>query len=97
MERVIRRAHRDLLVVGSSRRRPEGCARIGKCTRQLSCHGTCVLAELGEEVDLLVIGSRRRERRRVLLGSTGEALMHDARCPIMVVPHPQTENRSHSL
>ena len=51
------------------------------------------LAELGDKVDLLVIGSRRwGATARVLLGSTGEALMHDARCPIMVVPRPETEN-----
>jgi nucleotide-binding universal stress UspA family protein len=201
LERVVRRERRDLLVVGSSRRGPEGRVRIGKRTRQLLCHGgRCALAvaprglrqsterrlvqvgvgyedgpesraalslagsiavaagakllvrgvvddrlhavawsessrertlamwdellvpaveslrenagraakatgadavvqvlrgnpadalgELCEHVDLLVIGSRRwGAAARALLGSTGESLMHDASCPILVVPH----------
>jgi nucleotide-binding universal stress UspA family protein len=34
-----------------------------------------------------VIGSRRwGAAARLLLGSIGEALMHSARCPVMVVP-----------
>jgi nucleotide-binding universal stress UspA family protein len=45
------------------------------------------LRELCEHVDLLVLGSRRwGVLARVLLGSTGEALMHDASCPVLVVP-----------
>jgi nucleotide-binding universal stress UspA family protein len=45
------------------------------------------LIALSGEVDLLVIGSRRwGPAVRVLLGSTGEELMHNARCPVMVVP-----------
>jgi nucleotide-binding universal stress UspA family protein len=49
------------------------------------------LLELGADVDLLVIGSRRwGPVARLLLGSTGEVLMRDAECPIVVVP------RSHS-
>ncbi len=47
------------------------------------------LGELCDEVDLLVIGSRRWGAvARVLLGSTGEALMRDASCPVLVVPTP---------
>ena len=38
LERVVKREHRDLLVVGSSRRGPEGGVRIGQRTRQLLCH-----------------------------------------------------------
>jgi nucleotide-binding universal stress UspA family protein len=46
-----------------------------------------VLMELADDVDLLVIGSRRWGAvARVLLGTTGEALMHDAACPIVVAP-----------
>jgi len=46
-----------------------------------------VLMELADDVDLLVIGSRRWGAvARVLLGRTGEALMHDAACPIVVAP-----------
>jgi nucleotide-binding universal stress UspA family protein len=199
--RVVRRDHRDLLVVGSSRHAREGRVRIGKRTRQLLCHfdaplaiaprgmrsreeiafrrigvgydggpeargalafaaelakaadaelyvrtavddrmpamgwdrawlgdllgewqqalkneqeelrrqaieigtnhGARVIAEavagrpanallqLSESVDLLVIGSRRwGPAARVLLGSTGEALLHDAGCPVVAVPRP---------
>jgi nucleotide-binding universal stress UspA family protein len=45
------------------------------------------LTEVSRQVDLLVIGSRRwGTAARVLLGSTGEALMRGARGPVMVVP-----------
>jgi len=45
------------------------------------------LLELGEAVDLLVIGSRRWGAvARLVLGSTGEALAHDATCSLLVVP-----------
>jgi len=47
------------------------------------------LLDLSANVDLLVIGSRRwGPMIRVLLGSTGEALLHDAVCPVLVVPRP---------
>ena len=47
------------------------------------------LLALCETVDLLVIGSRRwGPTARLLLGSTGEALMHDAACPVLAVPRP---------
>jgi nucleotide-binding universal stress UspA family protein len=46
-----------------------------------------VLIQLSGDADLLVIGSRRwGTAARVLLGTTGEALMHDASCPVLVVP-----------
>jgi len=201
LERVVAREHRDLLVLGSSRRGAAGRVRIGSCTPQLLCHCGCALAvaprglsqrparrlerigvgydgdpesraalllagaialaagaklvvravvddrlpavgwsavnietvqamwdellepqlaslredtqaavnaigaeaeiqalpgappdvlvELGDEVDLLVIGSRRWGAvARVLLGTTGEALMHNVGCPIVVAPRP---------
>jgi nucleotide-binding universal stress UspA family protein len=45
------------------------------------------LLALAAEVDLLVIGSRRwGSVERLLLGSTGEALLHDAPCPVLAVP-----------
>jgi len=48
-----------------------------------------VLLELSEHVDLLVIGSRHwGSTARLLLGSTGESLMHDAACAVMAVPGP---------
>lgn len=47
------------------------------------------LRELSSNVDLLVIGSRRwGPAWRVLLGSTGEALLHDAACSVVAVPRP---------
>jgi nucleotide-binding universal stress UspA family protein len=44
LERVVRREHRDLLVVGSSRDASDGHVRIGKRTRQLIGHAACALA-----------------------------------------------------
>jgi nucleotide-binding universal stress UspA family protein len=47
------------------------------------------LLELSGSVDLLLVGSRRwGPVSRVLLGSTGEALLHDCACPVLVVPRP---------
>jgi nucleotide-binding universal stress UspA family protein len=49
------------------------------------------LLELSGYVDLLVIGSRRwGPAARVLLGSTGEAVLHDAGCPVLAVPRPSS-------
>lgn len=203
LERVVRRHHRDLLVLGSSRGAPEGRVRLGTHTRQLLCHAPCALAvaprgystdpprrlerigvgfdggeesaaalrsaaaiagaagatlqvcavvddrlpsvgwsesnrellyamwdellepaarslreetqravdavgaradidtlrgappeallDLSDHVDLLVIGSRRwGAASRVLLGSAGETLMRDSRCPVLVVPRSPT-------
>lgn len=48
-----------------------------------------VLIELCRDLDLLVIGSRRWGAfSRLLAGSTGEALLHDAPCPVVIVPRP---------
>jgi nucleotide-binding universal stress UspA family protein len=45
------------------------------------------LQRLSERVDLVVVGSRGfGAARRVLLGSTSDALLHTARCPVLVVP-----------
>ena len=50
-----------------------------------------VLLDLSENVDLLVIGSREwGHTARLLLGSTGEALMHDAACAVLAVPRPSS-------
>ena len=47
------------------------------------------LLKLSETVDLFLIGSRRwGPTKRLLLGSTGEALMHGASCPVLAVPRP---------
>jgi nucleotide-binding universal stress UspA family protein len=48
-----------------------------------------VLLDLAASVDLIVVGSRRwGPVARLLLGSTGEALLHDAPCSVIVVPRP---------
>jgi nucleotide-binding universal stress UspA family protein len=45
------------------------------------------LGELAEQSDLLVCGSRGWGAfRRVVLGSTSDALIHQAPCPVLVVP-----------
>jgi nucleotide-binding universal stress UspA family protein len=45
------------------------------------------LAAFGEEVDLLVVGSRGYGPvRRLVLGSTSEHLARHARCPLLVLP-----------
>ncbi|HTT27417.1 MAG TPA: universal stress protein [Solirubrobacteraceae bacterium] len=202
LHHVVQRHRRDVLVVGSSRRGPDGHVRIGKRTRQLLCHFECALAvaprglhtnsqrslhrigvgydgspesesalalaasvaaggaarllvqavvddrvpvfarsalgglvevewdeaistemneirtraaaaaeragaqyevrvargrpadvllKLSEDLDLLVIGSRNwGPAARVLLGSTGEAVMHDAACAVLAVPRPSS-------
>jgi nucleotide-binding universal stress UspA family protein len=46
------------------------------------------LAQLSQEVDLLVVGSRGHGvLRRVLHGSTSTRLVRAAACPVLVVPH----------
>jgi nucleotide-binding universal stress UspA family protein len=67
----------------------EAAKRTGVDVRVEAMQGrpATVLLELSEEVDLLVIGSRRWGAvARLVLGSTGEALVHDASCPLLVVP-----------
>jgi nucleotide-binding universal stress UspA family protein len=50
----------------------------------------CLLS-LSAEVDLLMVGSRRWGAvARVVLGSTGEALVHGAACPVVTVPRPRS-------
>lgn len=52
------------------------------------------LLKLSEDLDLLVIGSRRWGRvARLLLGRTGEALAHNAGCPLLVVPRPAEQRQ----
>jgi nucleotide-binding universal stress UspA family protein len=48
-----------------------------------------VLTELGREVDLLVFGSRRwGPVAWLVLGGTGETLVHGSHCPVAIVPRP---------
>lgn len=52
------------------------------------------LRRLSERVDLLVLGSRGfGPVRRTLLGSTSDHLVHEAACPVVVVPRPPAAAR----
>lgn len=56
------------------------------------CRGRAAasLRALSGEVDALVVGSRRwGPAARLLLGGTGEALVHGCRCPLVLVPRPR--------
>ncbi len=47
------------------------------------------LMDVAETADIIIIGSRRwGPVARLLLGSTGEALLHGGHCPVLVVPRP---------
>jgi nucleotide-binding universal stress UspA family protein len=51
------------------------------------------LLDVSLATDLLVIGSRRwGPMARLLLGGTGEALVHGAQCSLLIVPRPQAES-----
>jgi nucleotide-binding universal stress UspA family protein len=46
-------------------------------------------AALHWNADLIVIGSHNRGRlARIVLGSTAEAVLHKAHCPVLVISHP---------
>jgi nucleotide-binding universal stress UspA family protein len=67
-----------------------------KVTTEVVCGrpGNALVA-MSADVDLLVVGSRRwGPAARVLLGSTGEAVMHDASCPVVTVPRPDDQMKS---
>ncbi|MDD9206169.1 universal stress protein [Georgenia sp. 10Sc9-8] len=53
----------------------------------LDGNAAALMAEFSTAVDLLVVGSRGRGGfTGLLLGSTSQAVLHHARCPVMVVP-----------
>ena len=59
----------------------EGRVAVGVAAR--------ALLAFGDEVDLLVVGSRGHgPLRRLLLGSTSVQLTREARCPLLIVPRP---------
>jgi nucleotide-binding universal stress UspA family protein len=52
---------------------------------------TTELLAFGDEVDLLIVGSRGHgPLRRLVLGSTSLQLTREARCPLLIVPRPLT-------
>jgi nucleotide-binding universal stress UspA family protein len=82
--------HRTALSQAASR----AADATGAHTRVDITHGrpTEGLRELGEQVDLLVIGSGRTgPAGRILLGNTGHALLRDVPCPVIVAPRPPAE------
>jgi nucleotide-binding universal stress UspA family protein len=44
------------------------------------------LVDASEEVDLLVVGGRGAQSHRMGIGSVTRACLHEARCPVVVVP-----------
>jgi nucleotide-binding universal stress UspA family protein len=65
--------------------------RLGATARSVATSGrpADALLAVSEEVDLLVIGSRRwGPPARVILGSTGESVMFHSSCPVLTVPRP---------
>ena len=88
LTRVVSREHAGLLVLGSAAA-VHAASAIGSDVGIEVGPGSPAeeLIALSREVDVLVIGSRRSgSPARVLLGTTGEQLLHEAWCPVMVVP-----------
>lgn len=60
--------------------------------RYLALDGSApqVLADVARErgADLIVVGSRGLGRMRAMIGSAVLGLLHDAPCPVLVVPRP---------
>jgi nucleotide-binding universal stress UspA family protein len=66
-----------------------GAPADGRCVEGLP---VTELERLSQGVDLLVVGSRGSgPLRRVLLGSTSDAVLHRAHCSVLVVPRPEPE------
>jgi nucleotide-binding universal stress UspA family protein len=71
---------------------PEGFA-----VRHHALDGTAsaLLVEFSSSVDLVVVGSRGRGGfSGLMLGSTSQAVLHHARCPVMVVPVRLKNNKA---
>ena len=83
---LLEASERALLEDAEAAVRAAGAAATAEVARGRPANALLALAE---EVDLLLVGSRRWGMfARLVLGSTGEALLHDASCPVLVVPRP---------
>ena len=85
------------------RRRRSSARRLGAC-EGVAAEGFVVvdpaeeLIAATEELDLLVLGSRRwGPVRRLALGSTSERVIHDAACPVLVPPRRTDAERTETL
>jgi nucleotide-binding universal stress UspA family protein len=85
---------RDVVEEEASRLRRQATAATAVTGAEVRIEVTCrrpaeALIALSENVDLVVIGSRRwGPAARVLMGSTGEGLLQRAACPVVTVPRP---------
>ena len=85
---------RDVVDKEASRLRRQATVATAVAGAEVRIEVTCrrpaeALIALSENVDLVVIGSRRwGPAARVLMGSTGEGLMQRAACPVVTVPRP---------
>src|SRR6185369_9394774 len=61
------------------------------CTPDSDVGEAIVRQALVENVDLIVMGSRRRPHRAALLGSTAESVCRSAPCPVLVMHNDEQE------
>lgn len=82
---------RDEHTVAASRMQTELIAELGVPATGEVVEGVAaeILGKLSRTADLIVVGSRGRGAfRRVMLGSTSDRLVHEAACPVLVMPSP---------
>jgi nucleotide-binding universal stress UspA family protein len=74
----------------------EAVATVRRLQPEIECEGAAlegqaahVLLEASEDADMLVVGNRGRGGfASLLLGSVSQQVVHHARRPVLVVPHP---------
>ena len=79
-------------------RRLEACEGVAAEGFVVVGHPAEELIAATEELDLLVLGSRRwGPVKRLALGSTSERVIHDAACPVLVPPRRTDADRTETL